>query len=456
MENRIIKENELLLLTVKRIGINGEGIAYYKRLAVFIPNAIVGEVVEVKITKVFDKYAYGEIVKFKKISENRVKPRCDYYEKCGGCSLQHMDYNEQLVQKRNMVIEAFEKYYDGSIDGIPVYNTIGMKNPWNYRNKTQLPARHDGEKVVVGIYAQDTNKLVYIDKCLIESKLISDTMSKVLDYLTKAEIDVYNPRFRQGNLRYIIIRGFEKTNEVQVTFVLMKEEPRILKIFKDVLKIENVKSVNYTINNDPKAVEIISNKVINICGSEKINGTLGDLKFNISPDSFFQLNEEQTIKLYDEVKKAIDPKGDEKILDLFCGIGSIGLYLAKDVKEVRGIDNNRANIVNAREFAAMNGLDNVKFYCSNILPNLDEFDKEKYVPDYLIIDPPRKGMELKLINYIKKSKIKKIVYVSCNPSTLAKNINHLQNDYKVAYIQPLDMFPHTANVETVVLLVRKK
>lgn len=456
MENRIIKENELLLLTVKRIGINGEGIAYYKRLAVFIPNAIVGEVVEVKITKVFEKYAYGEIVKFKKISENRVKPRCDYYEKCGGCSLQHMDYNEQLVQKRNMVIEAFEKYYDGSIDGIPVYNTIGMKNPWNYRNKTQLPARHDGEKVVVGIYAQDTNKLVYIDKCLIESKLISDTMSKVLDYLTKAEIDVYNPRFRQGNLRYIIIRGFEKTNEVQVTFVLMKEEPRILKIFKDVLKIENVKSVNYTINNDPKSVEIISNKVINICGSEKINGTLGDLKFNISPDSFFQLNEEQTIKLYDEVKKAIDPKGDEKILDLFCGIGSIGLYLAKDVKEVRGIDNNRANIVNAREFATMNGLDNVKFYCSNILPNLDEFDKEKYVPDYLIIDPPRKGMELKLINYIKKSKIKKIVYVSCNPSTLAKNINHLQNDYKVAYIQPLDMFPHTANVETVVLLVRKK
>ena len=334
MENRIIKENELLLLTVKRIGINGEGIAYYKRLAVFIPNAIVGEVVEVKITKVFEKYAYGEIVKFKKISENRVKPRCDYYEKCGGCSLQHMDYNEQLVQKRNMVIEAFEKYYDGSIDGIPVYNTIGMKNPWNYRNKTQLPARHDGEKVVVGIYAQDTNKLVYIDKCLIESKLISDTMSKVLDYLTKAEIDVYNPRFRQGNLRYIIIRGFEKTNEVQVTFVLMKEEPRILKIFKDVLKIENVKSVNYTINNDPKSVEIISNKVINICGSEKINGTLGDLKFNISPDSFFQLNEEQTIKLYDEVKKAIDPKGDEKILDLFCGIGSIGLYLAKDVEPV--------------------------------------------------------------------------------------------------------------------------
>ena len=456
MENKLLKNDQLLLITIKRIGINGEGIAYYKRLAVFIPNAIVGEVVEVKITKVFEKYAYGEVVKFKKISDQRVKPRCDYYEKCGGCCLQHMAYNEQLVQKRNMVIEAFEKYYDGNINDVPVYNTIGMEDPWYYRNKTQLPTRHDGEKVVVGIYAQDSNKLVYIDKCLIESELVSSTMKKILDYLTKAEIDVYNPRFRQGNLRYIVIRAFEKTKEAQVTFVLMKEEPRIIKIFKDVLKIDNVKSVNYTINNDPKSIEIISDKVINIAGSEKVNGTLGDLKFNISPNSFFQLNEKQTTKLYDEVKKAIDPKGTEKVLDLFCGIGSIGLYLAKDVSEVRGIDNNKANIVNAREFAEMNGLKNVKFYCSNILPNLDDFDKEKYVPDYLIIDPPRKGMELRLINYIKKSKIKKIIYVSCNPSTLAKNINHLQNDYKLSYVQPLDMFPHTANVESVCVLTRRK
>ena len=456
MENKILKENQLLLLTIKRMGINGEGIAYYKRLAVFIPNAIVGEVVEVKITKVFEKYAYGEIVKFKKISESRVKPTCDYYEKCGGCCLQHMDYNEQLIQKRNMIIEAFEKYYDGNIEDVPVYNTIGMENPWFYRNKTQLPTRHDGEKVVVGIYAQDTNKLVYIDKCLIESDLISSTMRNVLDYLTKAEIDVYNPRFRQGNLRYIVIRAFEKTKEAQVTFVLMKEEPRILKILKDVIKIENVKSVNYTINNDPKSIEIISDKVVNIAGSEKVKGSLGDLEFSISPDSFFQLNETQTIKLYNEVKKALDPKGDEKVLDLFCGIGSIGLYLARDVKEVRGIDSNKANILNAREFAANNGITNAKFYCSNILPNLDDFDKEKFKPDYLIIDPPRKGMELKLINYIKKSKIKKIIYVSCNPSTLAKNVNHLQKEYKISYLQPLDMFPHTANVECVVRLDLKK
>ncbi len=455
MEKVVLKENDLLLLTIKRMGINGEGIAYYKRLAVFIPNAIVGEVVEVRITKVFEKYAYGEVEKFKTLSENRVKPRCPYYGRCGGCSLQHISYEEQLVQKRNLVCEAFEKYYDGDTSKITINETIGMDIPWGYRNKTQLPTRHNGEKVVVGIYAPESNKLVYIDKCLIESELISNTMKLVLEYLTRSNIDVYNPRFRQGNLRYIVIRGFEKTKEVQVTFVLMKEEPRLLRILKDVMKIENVKSVNYTINNDPKASEIINNKIINIAGSPRIKGTLGDLKFNISADAFFQLNEVQTIKLYNEVKKAINPKGNEVVLDLFCGIGSIGLFLAKDVKEVRGIDNNKTNIENAKEFAKENGIDNAHFYCSNILPNLDDFSKEKYVPDVLVVDPPRKGMELRLINYIQKSKIKKIVYVSCNPSTLAKNINHLQRDYKVSYVQPLDMFPQTANVEAVVCLVRR-
>ena len=237
MEKVSLKENDLLLLTIKRMGINGEGIAYYKRLAVFIPNAIVGEVVEVRITKVFEKYAYGEVEKFKTLSENRVKPRCPYYGKCGGCSLQHMSYEEQLTQKRNLVCEAFDKYYDGDASKIKINETIGMNIPWGYRNKTQLPTRHNGEKVVVGIYAPESNKLVYIDKCLIESDLISNTMKLVLEYLTRSSIDVYNPRFRQGNLRYIVIRGFEQTKEVQVTFVLMKEEPRLLRILKDVMKI---------------------------------------------------------------------------------------------------------------------------------------------------------------------------------------------------------------------------
>lgn len=450
-----VRVDELILLTIKRMGINGEGIGYYKRQAIFVSNAIVGEVVEVKITEVRDGYAYGEITKFKKVSPNRIEPRCPYYGKCGGCQLQHIDYLEQLKQKKALVEEAFEKYYDGDLKDIVVRDTIGMEKPWHYRNKTQLPVRHDGEKVVTGMYAKDSNKMVFIDECLIESELISDAMKSILKYLTKANIDVYNPKFRQGTLRYIVLRGFEDTKEIQATFVLTKEDKRLEKILKDVIKIENIKSVLYTINSDPKSIEIISDKVVLLAGNEKINGTLGKLEFKISPDSFFQLNSSQTIKLYDEVKKAGNFTGNEKVVDLYCGIGSIGLYLADSVEKIYGVDINKANIKNAKEFALNNGIDNAEFFCGNILPHLSKFESEGYKADVLIVDPPRRGMELQVLNYLQKSKIKKIIYVSCNPSTLAKNINHLQRNYKVSYIQPLDMFPNTANVETVVLLTKR-
>lgn len=450
-----VRVDELILLTIKRMGINGEGIGYYKRQAIFVSNAIVGEVVEVKITEVRDGYAYGEITKFKKVSPNRIEPRCPYFGKCGGCQLQHIDYYEQLRQKKALVEEAFEKYYDGDLKDIVVRDTIGMDKPWHYRNKTQLPVRHDGEKVVTGMYAKDSNKMVFIDECLIESELISNAMKSILKYLTKANIDVYNPKFRQGTLRYIVLRGFEDTKEIQATFVLTKEDKRLEKILKDVVKIENIKSVLYTINSDPKSIEIISDKVILLAGSEKINGTLGKLEFKISPDSFFQLNSTQTIKLYDEVKKCAAFTGKEKVVDLYCGIGSIGLYLADSVEKVYGVDINKANIKNAKEFALNNGIENAEFFCGNILPHLSKFESEGYKADVLIVDPPRRGMELQVLNYLQKSKIKKIIYVSCNPSTLAKNINHLQRNYKVSYIQPLDMFPNTANVETVVLLTKR-
>lgn len=451
MEN---SNKEKYLLTIKRMGINGEGIGYYKRKAIFIPGTIVGETVEVEITKDMETYAYGEVTKYKKMSEHRIKPRCEYYGKCGGCQLQHIDYDYQLEFKREIIREAFEKYFDGDYAKIKIRNTIGMDNPWEYRNKTQLPTRHDGDKVVVGIYEKDSNRLVYIDKCLIESKLIQETNEKILEYLTKSSINVYNPRFRQGNLKYIVLRGFESTKELQVTFVLNEPEKRLLKILSDVINIEGIKSVNYSINNDPKSIEIISGKVINLAGDKKIKGELGHLKFEISPQSFFQLNNEQTIKLYNEILKAMEPQKDENVLDLFCGIGSIGLYISKYVKEVIGIDIVKENIHDANEFARLNGITNAKFYCEKILTKLAELKESNYKVDTVIIDPPRKGAELQLLNYFQKSSIKKIIYVSCNPSTLAKNINHIHNHYKIKYVQPLDMFPNTSNIECVVCLER--
>ena len=447
---------DLILLTIKRMGINGEGIGYYKRQAIFVDGALVGEEVEVEITSVKDGFAYGEITKFKKTSPNRTTPKCPYFGKCGGCQLQHIKYEEQLIQKQEIVKEAFDRYFDGDKNDILIYPTIGMDNPWCYRNKTQLPVRHDGEKVVCGMYAKGSNKLVYIDKCLIEEELISNTMKEVLAYLTKANIDVYNPRFRQGSLRYVVLRGFKETNEVQATFVLTKEDKRIINAIKDIGKhISQIKSVFYNINSDPKAVEIISGKCINVAGKEKIDGKLGHLKFSISPDSFFQLNLTQTIKLYDKVKEVANLSGNETLVDLYCGIGSIGLYLADCAKKVYGIDNNESNIKNAKEFAELNNISNAEFSCTNILKFLENQKKNGIIPDVLIVDPPRRGIELQILNFLQNSKIKKIIYVSCNPSTLAKNLNHLQKSYRIDSVQPLDMFPNTANIEVLTKLVRK-
>lgn len=452
MQNFKLKENDLILLTIKRLGINGEGIGFYKRQVVFVNNALPGEIVEVKIVEANDKYVKGEITKFKKESNDRIKAKCPYFGKCGGCQLQHLSYKAQLEEKKNIVMEAFDRYYDGEANKIKFLDTIGMENPWGYRNKSSLPTRHNGEEVVVGMYAISSNKLVYINDCPIENEKINETRKMVLDILNKEKIDVFNPKNHEGALRYLVIRAFPNTDDVQVSFVLTKENKKLI----NVLKKLPVKSSNYSINSDLKSVNIFGNEVVNVSGEKMINGKLGNLNFQISPQAFFQLNNLQTVKLYDEIKKACQLTGQEKVLDCYCGIGSIGMYIADNALEVRGIDTNGEGIENARNFAKINKVNNAKFYKGDILPHLHQFAKDGFVPDVLVVDPPRKGLELNIINYLQNSKIKKIVYVSCNPSTLAKNINHLQKTYKVEYVQPIDMFPHTSNVEAVCCLKLRK
>jgi 23S rRNA (uracil1939-C5)-methyltransferase len=453
--NTNLQINDLILLSIKRIGINGEGIGYYKRLTVFVEGALVGEEVEVIITERKAKYAIGKITRIKKKSPHRVEPPYPILLECGGCTMQIMTYKEQLKQKKNMLMEAFKHYYRGNLAKTSFSNMIGAKDIWGYRNKTQLPVRHDGEKVVVGMYQHGTNRLIYLDDYPLETPLIQKVMKEILTYLTESSINIYNPRFRQGNLRNIVIRGFEETGEVQVTFVLIKKENRLLNILRQVIRIENVRSVNYTINSDPKSFETITGEIHTLAGEAKIKGKLGHLNFLISPTAFFQLNTRQALVLYDEIIKAADFKGHEKVLDLYCGIGSIGLYLAHLVEEVRGIDNNEENIKDATNFASINDIQNAKFYSGEILPFLYKFEKEGFIPDVLIVDPPRRGMELSILNYLQKSKIKKIIYVSCNPSTLTKNLDHLSRSYEINSVVPIDLFPNTPHVECVVLMSRK-
>ncbi len=455
MLTNIINKNQEVLLTIKRLGINGEGIGYYKRLAIFVPFAIPGEEIVVRIKEVFEKYAKAEIVKIKTPSPERITPKCPYSKLCGGCQLQHISYEYQGKLKKELVKEAFDRYFDGTLNEKILKEPCIMEDPWHYRNKAKHPVRYDGEKIITGLYAIDSNKLVYIDECLVEKEDIRKTLKEICAFFTKYQIIAYNPKSKEGILRHIVIRSSHYTSEVQVTLILIKHDQRTINIAADLTKISNIVSVYISINDDPKAIENFGAETFKIAGKDIITDQLGKYTFDLLPTAFFQLNSFQTEKLYAYVKDVAKLHGNENLIDAFCGVGTIGLWLSEYVKEVRGIDVNKEGIKNAIQNAQKNNVTNARFYAGDIINYLTKWRREGFIPDVMVVDPPRTGLSLRLINYLQQFPVPKIIYVSCNPSTLAKNCNHLQKKYHILNIKPFDMFPQTSNVECVVCLERR-
>ncbi|BAU29746.1 23S rRNA m(5)U-1939 methyltransferase [Aneurinibacillus soli] len=442
-----------ILVTIKRIGINGEGIGYYKKKAVFIPGALPDEVVEVKITKDGPTFAEGLVKKIKQASAQRQKPSCPVYEECGGCQMQHVSYDGQLKAKEDIVRGAFARYM--GTDQIPLRPILGMDEPWSYRNKAQLQVGTQDGRIAVGLYSPASHSLVDISGCPVQHPATNEMVQAARDVLEKLHIAPYNEKKRTGVVRTVVARAGFATGEQQLIFVTATNElPRKKEIVSELrMRLPKLTSVSHNINLKKTSL-IFGDVTVPLWGEPYIKETLGDLTYALSPRAFFQLNPAQTIKLYKAAAEAAALTGNERVVDAYCGVGTIALWLARDAKDVRGIEIIPEAIEDAKQNAVLNGTTNATFYVGRAEELLPQWVKQGERPDVVVVDPPRTGCDRALLDAILRAKPARMVYVSCNPSTLAKDVAYLAKGYRIEWIQPVDMFPNTAHVESVCLLVK--
>ena len=451
----LLKKGQEVLITIKRIGINGEGIGYYKRKAVFVDGVIPPEEVVVKITDIKDKYAKAEVVRIKIKAAKRVKPFCPHYGTCGGCQLQHIDYDEQLAFKEEMLVQAMDRYSNLDVSKINFGEIIGMNNPKYYRFKSQMPVRNTEYGITTGLYKKETNDLVELVHCPVQNEKVNEINEKVLEILDNNNVRAFDPSKMRGLVRYIVTRVSNATGEAQVTLVITIFNKALVNAAKEIIKIPGVESVGISKNKDVRNVAIFGDEVEILEGKHSIQEGINEIKYDLKPKAFYQLNPEQAIKLYKEVKSHLDFEKDRVIVDAYCGSGAISTYLAPHVDKVLGIDINKESIYSARHNKKINGFDNINYEIGEVKDVLPSFYNKNFDPDVIIIDPPRSGIDKKTLDVLNRKVVDKIIYVSCNPSTLAKNISALKRNYKIESMRALDMFPHTSQIESITVLKRK-
>ena len=451
-----MKENDEFILDIKRLGINGEGIGFYNKLAIFVDDAIPGEGHNVKITKCESKMAYAKSLEIKHKSEDRIEPLCKHYYECGGCQVMHIRYQKMLEFKRESIIEAFNRYTKINPKTFEIKETIPSKLELGYRNRSILPVnRGIDTKLHICMIKPNTNYLTPIEDCPIQDELINDINTKIIDYANKLNITPYIHKYNRGILRYISIR-VNRNKEALVTLICGEKSPKIKELAEMVSKIEGVVGVYENFNMDKKSINPFGEETNHLFGEEYIIESLGNVKYKIYPTTFFQLNTLQAENLVENVKKLAKLSSKETVLDAYCGVGAIGLYLAKNAKEVIGIESNDAAVLAAKDNAKMNKISNAEFYSGDASKIITDMINKGKTFDVVVLDPPRTGLDNKLLDALHESNIKRIIYVSCNPSTLAKNIDKLSDKYKINQIIPLDLFPYTSHCECVALLTRKQ
>lgn len=452
-----IKQGDSFQVTIKRLGINGEGIGFHKKTIVFVPGSLPKETVLVKASSIAPKFVEADLIKVLKKSKHRILPPCPVYKKCGGCQLQHLAYPEQLIFKNDIVKQALIKYKPNGYQNYLLKPTIGMSEPWHYRNKLQFQIRKDeNEKVICGLYESNSHKLVPIDDCLVQDKATTNVINAIVSFLSELKIPIYDEQQNSGIIKTVMVRIGVQTGELQVVFITHSPKlPAKRQLLEKITtQLPDVVSVMQNIQNK-KTSQIMGEKTVHLWGKESIEETLNQVTFDLSARAFFQLNPKQTEVLYQQAIQALDPKASDHVIDAYCGVGTIGLALAPFVKEVRGMDIIPSAVEDAKFNAKRLQLTNTFYEAGTAEVLIPEWLQSGFSVDGLIVDPPRTGLDKKLLSCILANPIAKIVYISCNPSTFARDMVELSKKYRVEYLQSVDMFPQTARAEVVAKLTLK-
>ena len=451
------RKNDLVTLEIEDCGIDGEGIGKADGFTVFVKDAVIGDTVTAKIIKAKKNYGYGRLMEVLKPSPYRVEPKCEFARQCGGCQLQALSYDQQLVFKTNKVKGHLERI--GGFTDIPMEPIIGMDELFHYRNKAQFPVGRNKEgKIVTGFYAGRTHNIIENRDCALGVAENKEVLDRVIAHMEKYGIEPYNEATGKGLVRHVLIRYGYFTKEVMVCLILNGNKiPKEEQLVKSLCEIPGMTSITINVNKKHSNV-ILGEEIRLLWGQEYITDRIGDISYQISPLSFYQVNPMQTQKLYAKALEYADLHGEETVWDLYCGIGTISLFLAQKAKFVRGVEIVPAAIENAKENAKLNGLENTEFFvgkAEEVLPR--EYKKNGVYADVIVVDPPRKGCDETLLETMVEMNPERIVYVSCDSATLARDLKYLcERGYELRKVCPVDQFGMTIHVETVVLLSHKK
>lgn len=452
----MVEKNKEYIFDIISQGYEGEGIAKIdNKYPIFIDGALEGEKVRAKVVKVNKNFAYGKLIEIIEPSKNRVNPPCAIYKRCGGCKLQHETYKAQLDFKLERVRDCISKI--GKLDPKIVKYPIGMENPWRYRNKVQLPIGLANGEVKIGFFAPRSHNIIDMTSCLIQDEIGDKVVKLTREWIEKFNIKPYNvdgEYDEEGIVRHIMVRRGFKTKEVMVVLVTNGEYMPHKEEFVDLMvkNIPGIKSIIQNINSKKTNVILgLENKTL--WGEDTISDYIGDFRFNISPLSFFQVNPTQTEVLYGKALEYASLTGNEEVFDAYCGTGTITLFLSQKAKKVYGVEIIPQAIENALINAEENKVENVEFFVGESEVVIPDLINKGVKADVVVVDPPRKGCDKKLLDAITNIDAEKIVYVSCDPSTLGRDLKILEeNGYKTLEVQPVDMFPNTSHIECVALL----